>query len=175
MVRGHSPEAAERIASTVIETIGPVLLVFRVLFRNRKPLFASQRGRFSLDGRRISRRRSRCFGEFSEVRCVRADELKPKISIRGYDSYSRTYSRFLLSQNQRRDHSIHIRVVVNRAVSSLGFQTMDLAALDVDPVEKTGLWVPKTAFAQLILACDKGFVERDLFGGHDCGALYGRW
>jgi hypothetical protein len=44
---------------------------------------------------------------------------------------------------------------------------MDLASLDVNPVEKTGLWVPKTAFSQLVLACDKGFVEGDLFGGHD--------
>jgi hypothetical protein len=43
---------------------------------------------------------------------------------------------------------------------------MDLAALDINPVEQPGLWVPKAAFAQLILACDKGFVECDLFGGH---------
>lgn len=43
---------------------------------------------------------------------------------------------------------------------------MDLASLDVNPVEKTGLWVPETAFAQLILAGDKGFVECDLLGGH---------
>lgn len=43
---------------------------------------------------------------------------------------------------------------------------MDLASFDVDPVEETGRRVPKTSFAQLVLACDVGFSEGDLFGGH---------
>ena len=50
---------------------------------------------------------------------------------------------------------------------------MDLASLDVDPVEETGGRIPETSFAELVLARNKGSVEGDLLGRHIEGHVSG--